>query len=406
MNRNYPTWVWDLSKFITGKCIATFSVEMIFIAIGWQVYDLTHNPMNLGLIGLAQFLPFLILSLWGGQAADRYSRKKLALAGLTLGLLAVILMVLQSIYASTQLFLIYLALVILGVSKAVSSPAMHAVMPSLVPAEKFSQVAAWNASLWQLMVILGPTTGGFLLAYFGSPTKVYLTGMVLLLIATLFINRTNIPHAVSSTTESFVENCLAGFRYVKKHEEILGAISLDLFAVLFGGVIALLPAFASDVLKVGPEGLGILKGAQGFGAAAMSVYLGINPIRAKAGKKLFIAVFTFGFAILGFGLSTNFYLSIVCLVLAGAADAISIVVRHGLVQLRTPPEMRGRVSAVSVICISASNELGEFESGFAASFFGLVPSVIIGGVGTLVVAGIWMFTFPRLRKADTLESKT
>ena len=404
MNRNTAPWIWELSKFIVGKCIATFAVEMIFIAVGWQVYDLTHNALNLGLIGLAQFLPFLLLSLWGGQAADKYSRKMLALCGLILGFLAMALLVFQSVYFPTELFYIYASLVILGVSKAVSSPAMHAVMPSLVPLDKFSQVAAWNASLWQLMVIFGPTAGGLLLGYFGSPTKVYMTGMSLLLISIFFINRTKIPHAVTSTSESFVENCLVGFRYVRKHQEILGAITLDLFAVLFGGVIALLPAFASDVLHVGPEGLGLLKGAQGFGAAAMSIFLGLKPIKKRAGKKLFTAVFIFGFAILGFGISTSFYLSLLCLVLAGAADAISIVVRHGIVQLRTPAEMRGRVSAVSVICISASNELGEFESGFAASLLGLVPSVIFGGIGTLLVAAIWMYQFPLLRKANTLEN--
>lgn len=401
-----PTWVWNLSKFILGKCIGTFAIEMVFIAIGWQVYDLTHNPLNLGFIGLAQFLPFLLLSLWGGQAADKYSRKKLAMAGMTLGVVALLLLAYQSHFAKSELALIYTALVILGISKAVSSPALHAVMPSLVPTENFSQVAAWNASLWQLMVILGPTSGGLLLGFFGAPTKVYLMGVALILVAMVFILSTSIPHAVTTTAISFVENCLAGFKYVRKNEEILGAISLDLFAVLLGGVIALLPAFASDILKVGPEGLGMLKGAQGVGATLMSIFLGLNPIRKNAGKKLFISVFIFGAAILGFGLSTNFYLSLFCLAVAGMADAISIVVRHGIVQLRTPSDMRGRVSAVSVICISASNELGEFESGFAASFFGLVPSVIIGGVGTLVVAGIWMISFPKLRKADTLESKT
>ncbi len=378
---------------------------MISVAISWQIYELTKRPLDLGLIGLAQFLPIAGFSLIGGQVADRKDRRTILLFCYLLMALCAFTFFVLSYHGKMSTFLVYSLLFLTGTIRAFWGPANQSFLPLLVSNDFFPKAAAWNTSSWQLAMILGPSLGGVIYGMSGKPWLVHGTSFLMILGA--FCSTYAIAQRTRKLEQSPLswKTTLVGIRYVWSEKVILGANSLDLFAVLLGGVIALLPAYASDILKVGPLGYGLLKSSQGIGATVSGVVLGLRPIERNIGVKLFGAVIGFGLFTILFGISKNFYLSFICLMLLGGLDMISVVARHSISQLRTPHEMRGRVSAVTIVFISASNELGEFESGITAQWFGLVPAVIVGGVGTCVITLLWIYLFPELRRLDRFVEK-
>ncbi len=375
--------------------------QMLGVAVGWQIYALTSSAMYLGFVGLAQFLPMFLLTLVVGQVADRYDRRNIArvcqtVEGLCAGVLA---WASFSGWQSRESILIMIFIV--GAARAFEGPTLQALLPGLVPVEVFPRAAAWSASAMQTATIVGPAIGGFL--YAAGPTAVYLAAGILYLMAAVFIGLVRIKRLSAQHEPVSVSSVFAGISYIRSRKEILGAISLDLFAVLLGGATALLPVYARDILRTGPWGLGLLRSAPAVGALVMSVYLARFPLRHRVGRTMFRSVAVFGVATLVFAVSTSFLLSLGSLVVLGASDVISVVIRHSLVQIRTPDEMRGRVSAVNSMFIGTSNQLGEFESGVTAALFGTVPAVLIGGFGTLLVVFVWVRLFPQLARVDTLD---
>jgi MFS family permease len=374
------------------------------VAVGWQVYALTHSPLQLGYVGLVQFLPAVGFALLTGDAADRFDRRNLlGLSSLLLTFGGVMLW-LFSFQSMPPLYGIYFAATVVGTARAISSPAGQALVPNLVPIEYFPNAVAWSSSIWQVSTAVGPAIGGLVYGLSGSPRGVYGCTVVLELLTTCLYFSIRTKSRGTPKTEGYWQRLSAGVRYVWRHKAILGAISLDLFAVLFGGAVALLPVFASDILHVGPSGLGWLRSAPSIGAVLMALVLAKKPVERHAGRTLFSCVGLFGLSMIAFGLSRNFWLSLALLTFSGAVDMVSVVMRHTLVQLHTPDDMRGRVGAVSLIFVGASNELGEFESGVTASAFGTVPSVALGGLATLAVVLIWSRLFPTLRKVDRLHA--
>jgi MFS family permease len=396
----YPNFV----RYEVARFFVVIALEMQSVAVGWQVYDITKRALDLGLIGLAQFLPGVLLFLVSGHAADRFDRRKLLTVcyvgqALCSGLLLVIaLLDLRSVHA------IYAVIVLLGVVRSFSAPVSRALLPQLVPEEHFANAVAWNASTFQGATILGPTVGGLVYAVFHGPSAVYAAAMVSgvgALVATLTIRPTR---RVPSREPFSRRTVLAGFHYVWRQKVVLGSISLDMFAVLLGGAVALLPVYAREILHTGPWGLGLLRSAPGVGAAVMAILLAHRPLRNRVGATMLWCVAGFGVFTILFGISRSLILSLIALFLTGAADMVSVVIRATLVQLATPDEMRGRVNAVDMLFIGASNELGQFESGVTAHWFGTVPAVVIGGLGTLVVIGLWAWLFPELRDADNFDT--
>jgi MFS family permease len=355
-------------------------------------------------VGLVQFLPGILLFLVSGHVADRYDRRKLIVFcyigyGLSFGLL-----LLTALRGVRSIFFIFVILVVLGIVRAFNGPVSRALLPQLVPEEMFTNAVAWASTLFQGAAILGPALGGVVYAAFRGPGAVYAVAMgmaVVALICTLRIKMQERPRArepVSSTT------VLAGLRYIWREKVVLGSISLDLFAVFLGGAVALLPVFAKEILKTGPGGLGLLRTAPGVGAAAMAIVLAHRPIRRKIGLIMLWCVAGFGFFTILFGLSRSLVLSLIALFFVGATDMVSVIVRAVLIQVATPDDMRGRVNAVDMVFIGASNEFGEFESGLTAQWFGTVPAVVIGGLGTLVVTALWAWRFPELRKVEQIHT--
>jgi MFS family permease len=388
------------ARFWFARICSTVSFQMAAVAVGWQVYALTHSTFALGMVGLVQFLPMLLLTLVVGQVADRFNRKTIisicqVVEGSTLALLAA-----GSYLHRLHPVGIYCAVAAIGASRAFESPSTQALVPGLVEDAKVPQAIAWSASANQTASIVGPALGGLLYAL--GPDVPYglcagLFAMAAILSSSIVPKRR--PAGKAPVTG---QSILAGIHYIRERKNILGAISLDLFVVLLGGATALLPAYARDILHTGPWGLGLLRLAPAVGALSMSVYLAHHPIRTRAGHRMFAAVILFGVATVAFALSRNVWLSMAILCLLGAADVTSVVVRSSLVQLETPDEMRGRVSAVNSLFIGTSNQLGEFESGVTASWFGIIPATILGGVGSIVIALIWMAAFPGLRKLESL----
>jgi MFS family permease len=378
------------------------ALEMQSVAVGWQVYEITRKPLSLGFVGLAQFLPNVFLFLLAGHAADRFSRKNLLLI-CNLGFTACSAFLIEITRAGfDDVRPIYAVLVLLGVARAFNSPAGRSLLPALVPLELFPSAVAWNSTTYQTAAILGPALGGLLYALFRGPAGVYVTSMMGCVIATAALVRIHIRPSLRRTEEVGLRTMLAGFDYIWKHKIILGSISLDLFAVLLGGAVALLPVYAREILHTGPWGLGLLRAAPGVGASLMAILLAYQPLRRRVGKVMLICVAGFGVFTIIFGLSHSLALSLLSLTLVGGTDMVSVVVRGTLVQIATPDSVRGRVNAVDMIFIGASNELGEFESGLTAHWFGSVPAVILGGIGTIVVVALWAWIFPGLREADQL----
>ncbi len=393
----------SLTTFLSARAAATLAYQMASVAIGWQMYDLTGSPFALGLVGLVQFVPSLVLALYVGHAADRYNRRTIvALAqgveGVALLSLA-ILPLLHRIDRNSILLIVFL----LGIARAFEYTTFQTLLPALVPQENLPAAIARNASVRQAAVIVGPVLGGFL--YMAGPGVVYAVGGCLFFLSAGLIARLRMQQRVLTAREpATLSSLCAGIAYIRRQPVLLGAISLDLFAVLLGGATALLPIFARDILMVGPWGLGILRAAPAVGALTASLYLTRNPLQRRVGKIMFAAVAGFGAATVVFALSTSIALSCLALAVLGWTDMISVVIRASLVQLETPDEMRGRVSAVNAVFIGTSNEFGEFESGLTAAWFGVVPAALLGGIGTLAVAALWIFLFPQLLHRERLHT--
>ncbi len=401
----------NFRAFLAARGLASLSGLMLTVAVGWHVYDLTHSAFALGMVGLSQFLPALLLALPAGLAADRYERRTLLVAGMSLEAVVAALLLVISLSPTARASVIFPVVALAGVAQAFLGPASQSLLPLLVPKESFPRAVAWNSSTFQVATIAGPAVGGLLYAF--GPAVVYAASSACYLAAALLMLRVRARLRVSSAERQStayggavkpgLDGLLTGLRFVFSRPMILGAISLDLFAVLFGGATALLPIYARDILHVGPWGLGLLRSAPAIGAAAMAVLLAHRPLTRRAGSRMFACVAAFGVMTIVFGLSRSFLLSLAALTGLGAADMVSVVVRQTLVQISTPDEKRGRVSAVNSVFIGASNQLGEFESGVTAAWIGTIPAAVAGGVGTLVVVVLWVLLFPSLRKADRLD---
>jgi MFS family permease len=387
--------------FWSARVMSSAAYQMMSVAIGWQIYSITHSAFSLGLVGLAQFLPMFILTLVVGHVADRYDRRTIAFVCQAIQGVAALTLCVATWRGLTSVSLIYVLAAVGGSARAFESPLMAALLPNLIPRAQMQPATAWSTSANQTAQILGPAMGGLL--YGVGALTVYGTVSVAFVGAALLVASIRIDQAVRMRTPLSFESLFSGIAFIRRKPVILGALSLDLFAVLFGGATALLPVFARDVLHTGPWALGVLRAAPAVGALAGSIYLAHYPLRQRAGTVLFAGVIAFGISTIVFGSSHHIALSLLALAALGASDVISVVVRMSLVQLQTPDEMRGRVGAINSLFIGTSNQLGEFESGMTAGLFGAVPAVLIGGVGTIAVALIWMRLFPGLRKTKTLE---
>lgn len=395
----------DFSLFFAARFVSAMALQMQNVAIGWLVYDISQDPLALGIVGLVAFLPAVGLALFTGHVADRFDRRWILVVSY-----AVLALVAAALWACVyfeirEVWPIYLLTFLVGTTRAFANPASSALVPSLVPVEHFGNAIAWNSTAWQTATIVGPALGGLLYAL-GATVVFGASTLSFLLVLTLFLSlRFRAEKRVAEKTTWKV--LVAGIHFIRGNKVIFGALSLDLFAVLLGGATALLPIYARDILAVGPWGLGLLRSMPALGASATALFLAHWPLTRKTGRRMFEAVALFGLATIGFGLSENLALSLACLFVLGAADMISVFVRQTLVQMETPDAMRGRVSAVNSVFIGASNELGEFESGVLAAAIGTVGAVVVGGVGTLLVAGLWAWLFPELRRRDRLvEAKS
>ncbi|HEY8976648.1 MAG TPA: MFS transporter [Burkholderiaceae bacterium] len=387
-------------RFWAGRVAGTMGNQMVMVAVGWQMYDLTHSAWALGLVGLFQFVPALALALVSGHVADHHDRRHIVSMAMSLQLAAALMLLLSTHEGWISRDLILGVSLLLGVARSFQMTAQQALTPLLVPASILSRAMAFSSSGNQAAIIGGPALGGFL--YAAGASVVYVVCAGLFVVGASLVWSARYDHRPAPRAPVTMDTLLAGVRFIRAKPVVLGAISLDLFAVLLGGAVALLPIYARDILHVGPEGLGLLRGAPAVGALLMSLVLARWTIRSRAGAILFSCVAIFGLTTIVFGLSTSFWLSMAMLFINGAVDMVSVVVRQTLVQLDTPDEMRGRVSAVNAIFIGASNQLGEFESGATAALFGPVGAVVAGGVGTLVVVGLWMRWFPELLRRRSL----
>jgi MFS family permease len=392
----------DFLLYQIERFLIVAALEMQSVAVGWQVYEMTRRPIDLGYVGLAQFLPNIFLFLVAGHAADRFNRKRLLLICNVGFVVCSAFLIEITRIGPHSVRPIYAVLVLLGIMRAFNSPAGRALLPSLVPVEVFPNAVAWNSSAYHTAAILGPAIGGLVYALFRGPIAVYITSVIACLVATAALARIRARASVREKEKVSVRTVLAGLNYIWTHKIIFGSISLDLFAVLLGGAVALLPVYAREILHTGPWGLGLLRAAPGTGASLMAILLAYQPLRRQVGKTMLFCVAGFGVFTIVFGISHSLVLSLISLMLVGASDMISVVIRGTLVQIATPDAVRGRVNAVDMIFIGASNEFGEFESGVTAQWFGTVPAVILGGVGTIVVVALWAWLFPELRKADRL----
>jgi MFS family permease len=392
----------DFRLLFVGRFITALGNQMLSVAIGWELWLRTHSALALGLVGLVQVIPVLVLSLPAGHVADQYNRKRIVL--MTQSLLALCSLGLAVLsFIQGPLVLIYLCLLGIGIARSFNDPASSTLLPQSVPPELFTSAATWSSSSWQLASIVGPAVAGLVAAWLGKVTIIYIfdvfAAMTFLALISLFKGRPLALSAKADTLDSLKE----GIRFIRGTKVILAAITLDMFAVLFGGAVTLLPVYATDILKVGPTGLGLMRAAPSVGALLMAFALAHLPAFKQVGKTLLWAVAGFGLATIVFGLSTYFWLSLLMLLILGGLDNISVVIRSTLMLTRVPDEMRGRASSVNSIFIGASNELGGFESGLVAALFGPLLAVVSGGIGTLLVvlavAGIW----PEIRQLKTLE---
>lgn len=396
----------DLPVYLASRAFGTTGIQIQSLAIGWEVYDRTGRALDLGWVGLAQFLPLMLLSLPAGAIADRLDRKAILAVCRVVYTIGALALAFDSRVGTPDASLLptFAVLTLLGATRAFSFPAASALLPSLVTIDRLPRAIAMSSTTFQVATIGGPALGGVIYAL-GGAEAAYLTAASCLAVSAVCVFSLRTPmRERAPTTEGAVQRVAHGLRYVFRERVLLGAISLDLFAVLLGGAVALMPIFARDILHVGETGLGMLRSAPAAGAAATAIFFAFFPMKRHAGRLMFSAVALFGAATIAFGLSESFALSLASLAILGGADMVSVVIRQSLIQLRTPDEMRGRVSSVSYVFIGASNELGEFESGVTAAWLGTVRAVVLGGIGTLLVTGIWASAFPDLRNADRLDA--
>jgi len=410
----------DFRRYQLARVMAILGAEAQAVAVAWQVYSITHRPLDLGYTGLALFLPGLLFLLPSGHVADRFDRRRVILICYCLQMVCTTALLAITVAGYHRVFLIYAVLFLIGMGRSFSGPASSALIPHLVPEKHFVNAVTWGGAIFQFANTSGPALGGILftlplarlLSFRAHAQDLAGAGIVycftlltliwfVLLIGTLKVRPGRMEHRAAS-----LKVVLAGFQYVRHMPMLLGSFSLDLFVVLLGGAVALMPIFANDILHTGPRGLGMLRAAPAVGALCTSLVLARFPLKRKAGRRLFVSVTIFGVATIAFGLSRSLWLSLVALAILGSADMISVIIRGSLLQLATPPEMRGRVSAVNSLFIGASNELGEFESGLTAQWWGAVRATVLGGIGALAVAGVWAALFPSLRQADELTSES
>ena len=404
----------DFRRYQLARVAVILGAEAQSVAVAWQVYSITHRALDLGYTGLALFLPGLLFLLPAGHVADRFDRRQIILLCYSLQILGTATLLVLTRMGLHSVLPIYAVLFLVGTGRAFSGPASSALIPHLVPEKHFVNAVTWGGAIFQFANTVGPALGGVLftlpLTRLIPDTRLEGAGIVyvftlgtlgwfLILVGSLSVRPGRMEHRAAS-----LRVVLAGFRYVFHMPMLLGSFSLDLFVVLLGGAVALMPIFAQEILHTGPRGLGMLRAAPAVGALCTSLVMARFPLHRKAGVRLFVCVAVFGAATIVFGLSRSLWLSLVALAITGAADMISVIIRGSLLQLATPPEMRGRVSAVNSLFVGASNELGEFESGLTAQWFGAVRATIYGGIGSLVVSGLWSVLFPELRRADELTS--
>ena len=394
----------DFRLFQVARLTSVLSSEMMAVAVAWQVYSITHRALSLGYVGLAQFLPSFALFLAAGHAVDRFDRRRLLQVVQFSYALIIGGLLLYTLHGSQAVGPIYAILVVQGVARALGAPAGQAFMPELVPEHHFANAVTWGSSTFMIATIIGPGLGGLLYAWLGGAAWVYAAAVLGYLISFGFTTAIRRRTGRLEPRGASLDTVLAGFRYVWAHQIILGSISLDLFAVLLGGAVALLPIFASDVLHAGVRGLGLLRAAPSAGAMIMALVLMFRPLKRHAGALMLVCVAIFGAATVAFGLSRNLGLSLVLMLIVGASDMVSVVVRQTLVQIKTPNHMRGRVSAVNMLFIGTSNEFGEFESGITAQWLGAVRATVLGGIGTLIIVSLWARLFPELRQVQSLRS--
>ena len=394
-------WHGPFVRYFTSRGLSELSYQIAAVAVGWQIYALTHSALDLGLAGLVQFAPSALLMLPAGHVADRYARNRIVLLCSTLEALAAAFLAWNSYSGHVTVAAIYAALAVFGIASAFDSPASAALLPAVTSEEHLQQGTALSTGGWQFAAITGPAAGGLLYAI--APAAPYLAMFALSVSSAVLIGTIRMRALERSREAATLATLFAGVTFVRHNPAILGTISLDLFAVLLGGATALLPVYASDILHTGPWGLGVLRAVPSLGALLMTAVLARHAITKGAGSKMFLAVIVFGLATIVFGVSHQFWLSIIALAVMGAADTVSVVVRSSLVQLATADDMRGRVSAVNYLFINASNQLGAFESGATAALLGAVPAVVLGGIGTLAVALLWMKLFPTLRAVQRLD---
>ncbi len=402
----------DFRLYSAARLLGVMGAEAQSVGVAWQVYQLTHSPLALGYTGLALFLPGILFTLPAGHVADLYDRRTVILLCYTLQLVATLALLLLTLHGIGSVWAVYGILFLIGLGRCFSGPAASALVPTLVPKEHFVNAVTWGASIFQFANALGPLVGGLLFTFaltgrfhpFNGAPLVYLFSAVAISAFLVLVSQVK-PRGAAEKKGFTVQTMLAGLRYVLRTRLLLGSISLDLFAVLLGGAVSLLPIFAQEILHRGPHALGLLRAMPALGALAVSLTLSIFPLRRNAGKTMLACVAGFGAATVVFGLSRSLWLSCVALVITGATDMVSVVVRSSILQLATPPEMRGRVSSVNWLFLGASNEFGEYESGLTAHWFGAVRAVVLGGVGSLVVTGLWSVFFPALRRADRLNAE-
>jgi MFS family permease len=383
--------------------LVSFAVQIMSVSIAWQIYDVTGSAFLLGLVGLSLFLPSLLLILVTGLASDRFNRRIIMRVCLAVELLCALGFLLFTNAKAHEVWPIFLILVTLGTARAFWNPAVSSLAPNLVPPEALANAITVNTAAWQTAGIVGPALGGLL--YGLGPSVPFATGAALMLLALAAAALIPKPPARRSEQATNIDTMLAGFRYIFSNKIVLGAISLDMFAVLLGGAVALLPVYAKDILHAGPMALGFLRAAPGVGAILMGLVLTAFPIRDRAGRLLFVFVGLFGIFTATFGFSNVIWVSVLALAAVGACDMVSVIIRDTIMQLWTPEDVRGRVNAVNSLFIGASNELGEFRAGSMAALVGPVPAVVLGGVASVLVAGIWAWNFPGLREQRTLDKK-
>ncbi|MBW4028012.1 MAG: MFS transporter [Acidobacteria bacterium] len=401
----------DFTLYSLARLSVIIGAEAQALAVAWQVYQITHRALDLGYTGLALFLPGLLFILPSGHVADRFDRRTVILICYSLQAVCSTLLLLFALHGIHRVMPIYSVLFLVGTGRAFSGPASSALIPHLVPKEHFVNAVTWGATVFQMANFAGPALGGLLFTLplhgrLSGAALVYSFTLVMLMCFLVLVGSLHVRPGRMEHKAISVDVLLAGFRYVWRTRILLGSITLDLFAVLLGGAVALMPIFAVDVLHAGPRGLGLLRAAPAIGALLVSMTLTWMPIKHGAGAKMFVCVGIFSVATIVFGLSRSVPLSLVALLIVGASDMVSVVIRSSVLQLATPPQMRGRVSAVNSLFVGASNELGEFESGLTAQWWGAVRAVVAGGIGSLVVTGLWAGLFPSLRRADALSSES